>query len=116
MSKLDIKDEILRRAKLAAVAHGKNLGKNHAEFPTYSLRLTGPHLGTLTIFWVPHIGNLRIRLTIQEFGYNNSKSIVDFHEIKGKRPERVFWHYTERNNQILAELRRHMVLDDMADV
>jgi hypothetical protein len=114
------KDELLRRAKLAAVRHGRVIGGSkdrgqprHVvnELPIYSLKLELPD-ADVTIIWIAGNKNLRIRASVISMGHWGSKSIVDEHE--GKRPPE--WHYEALNMPIVYELRRLMVLDDLADV
>jgi len=122
----EVKVEIIERCKRAATNYGIPRGVAY-KMVVYILKLTGPELGDLTIFWLPLETNLRVRLSIPELGHDGSRSIVDVREksrhhgsIDGGTlqtvPAGTKWHYTDRNDIILKRLRALMLLDDLADV
>jgi len=115
--------EIIRRCKQAAVSHGRRKGAEDYEpvvgksdFELYTLRLSSPQLGDVRIFWIPADKNLRVRLYIPELGHKGSRSVLDINSNRGsRRARKPVWHYTERNDILLDELRKLMVLDDLAN-
>lgn len=120
MSDADVKTEIIRRSIQAAVAYGKKGGHEASLDATtfvHSLRLSNPDLGRLSIFWIPSQRNLRVRLTIPEWGHLGSKSVVDVRSNVGSRRSKdPLWSFPDRNDLILDALKALMVLDDLADV
>ena len=112
------KQEIIRRAKAAALRHGKPRPKyKNTKEPgktpfVYSLPLQTLRRNKLSIFWMPYQRNLRIRLSITELGHLGSRCVLDLHENR----ETEIWHYPDSNDEILSALRNLMLLDDLADV
>jgi len=117
MTSDDVKREIIWRAKLSAELYGNcvvsqsdgEADPEKANFEIYSLRLVKPD-SHYRIFWVKSAENLRIRLTVPSMGHIGSFSIVDTHV------GRETWHHTDHNNELLTELQRLMVLDDLAGI
>jgi len=132
-----LQGEIIRRAKTAAENHGHIVGGAQTiqvlnELPVYSLKLRLPD-ADVSIFWIKGHKNLRIRATLPAFGHEGSVSVLDLHEADGVKTQRKeVWHnpglvlddrprpdtrhYARLRVGIRDELRKLMVLDDMADV
>ena len=118
----EVKAEIIERCKKAAKNYGRSRGDAY-KMVVYTLKLSDPELGDLSVFWLPVEGNLRVRLSIPELGHNGSRSIVDVREKDryagpntGNLPAGTLWSYTDRNDILLKRLRALMLLDDLADV
>lgn len=113
-----VKDEIIRRAKWAAVHHGREIdptGSYGGPKGVYSLKLNGDGID-ISVFWVGFQKNLRISAMVYhaDGSYPDSLSIVNTREDDAGEFES--WHDESLNLILVERLRRLMVLDDVAGV